>query len=143
MPLVFQDHITRADLRRHPDRLYLFGDNEQRRGLGGQAAACRGEPNAVGVATKRHPSRDPDAYWTDRDHGRAIAIIDADLTRALEHVRRGGVAVCPAAGMGTGLAGLPTRAPRIFAHIRRRVIELKRLGAAEPAPARQEPLHAA
>jgi len=52
MPLIFQDLITENDLIDHPDRLYLFGDNELCEGRAGQARVCRGHPNAVGVATK-------------------------------------------------------------------------------------------
>jgi hypothetical protein len=128
MPLIFQDRITSDDLRGHPDRLYLFGDNEQRHGHGGQAAACRGHANAVGIATKRAPERTNNAYWADADYDRIITIIDHDLAPAFVHVRKGGTVVCPTAGLGTGLAELPSRAPRIFAYIRQSVIRLKRLG---------------
>ncbi len=87
MPVIFQDHIERADLRRHPGRRYLFGDNEQRAGSAGQAAACRGEPNAIGIATKRSPSRTSDAYWSDADHDRAVAVIDTNLAPAFAFIR--------------------------------------------------------
>ena len=127
VPLIFQDRIERRDLIQHPDRLYLFGDNEQRRGLGGQARACRGQPNAVGIATKRSPTTAPDAYWSDSEFKRLCAIIDADLERAFRHVRAGGTVVCPSAGLGTGLSELPSRAPRVFAYLRSRIIELRRL----------------
>ena len=55
--ITFQERITRADLRANPDTLYVFGDNMRRRGMGGQAAEMRGEPNAVGIPTKWRPSR--------------------------------------------------------------------------------------
>ncbi|KKL05458.1 hypothetical protein LCGC14_2605850, partial [marine sediment metagenome] len=54
----YRDHITRQMLRDEPDTLFVFGDNMQRRGLGGQAFAMRGEPNAVGIPTKIFPSMD-------------------------------------------------------------------------------------
>ena len=50
------------DARRHRDRLFVFGDNDARRGLAGQAA-IRGEPNAIGLATKRSPSHVAHAYY--------------------------------------------------------------------------------
>jgi len=128
MPLIFQRRITSADLSHHPERLYLFGDNEARRGLGGLARICRGHHNAIGVATKRSPARTPDAYWSDTQFARITAVIDADLEPAFAHIRLGGIVVCPTAGLGTGLAELPTRAPRVFAHLRQRIIELKRAG---------------
>lgn len=128
MPLIFQHQIVSDDLRAHPDRLFLFGDNELRRGRGGQAAACRGHTNAVGVATKRAPDREDSAHWTDADYDRITAIIDHDLAPAFDHIRLGGTVVCPSAGLGTGRAGLPSRAPRAFAYLRQSIIRLKRLG---------------
>ena len=47
--------ITREYVRANPDKIFLFGDNLEQRGLGGQAAAMRGEPNAVGIPTKKRP----------------------------------------------------------------------------------------
>lgn len=46
-------HISRAYVRANRDKLFLFGDNLERRGFGGQAAAMRAEPNAVGIPTKK------------------------------------------------------------------------------------------
>jgi hypothetical protein len=125
MPVVFKVRIERADLQANPDVLFIFGDNEARTGLGGQAGQCRGEPNALGVATKRRPSMDEAAMWSDADFERCARIIDTDLRRAFEHARRGGTVVIPTAGIGTGLSQLPQRAPRLMDHIRQRVRELR------------------
>jgi len=121
MPLIYQDWITRADLQQHPDWLFCFGDNMQRRGLGGQAREMRGEPNAVGIPTKHSPDNGPDAFFCDDDlHFRrrdshsqqppAAAIADS-FARLVDHLLAGGVVVVPSAGIGTGLADLPNRAP--------------------------------
>jgi hypothetical protein len=134
MPLIFQDRLTPGDLSSRPDWLFLFGDNERRLGRGGQAAVCRGHANAVGIATKRTPERSDDACWTDADYDRVIAIIDRNLAPAFDHVRQGGTVVCPAFGLGTGRAELPSRAPRVFAYLRERIILLKRFGQAAPGP---------
>jgi hypothetical protein len=128
MPLIFKDRITRTDLRSQLDALFVFGDNEARSGMGGQAKECRGERNAVGVATKRGPSMAESAMWSDADFDRCTSIIDRDLEPVFEHIKNGGVVVFPASGIGTGLSQLPTRAPRIMEHIRNRVRELKWLG---------------
>ena len=50
--------ITREELQRHPELIFVFGDNMLRKGFGGQAKEMRGEPNAVGVPVKWRPSRD-------------------------------------------------------------------------------------
>lgn len=34
MPVIFQEQISRTDLHCHPGNLYVFGDNEARRGMG-------------------------------------------------------------------------------------------------------------
>lgn len=127
MPVVFQEHFERANLQSNPGSLYVFGDNEVRRGLGGQAGACRGEPNAIGVATKRAPSMAESAMWTDEDFDRCAAIIDADMEPLFQHAHNDGVIVFPAAGIGTGLSQLPQRAPRLMEHIRQRVRELQKI----------------
>lgn len=128
MPLVFKDHISRADLLAQPDALFVFGDNERRIGMGGQAKECRGEPNAVGVATKRSPSMNESEMWSDADFDRCANVIDADMAPLFDHIKNGGMVVFPRAGIGTGLSQLPTRAPRIMDHIRTRVRELQQIG---------------
>lgn len=124
MPVIFQERIERADLKANPQNLYVFGDNESRRGMGGQAAQCRGEPNAVGVATKRTPAMADSDMWSDLDFARCAGIIDKDMAPLFEHVRKGGTVVFPKAGIGTGLSQLPQRAPALMEHIRTRVREL-------------------
>ena len=58
--IIYQKFIYRSDLKANPSVLYLFGDNLQRVGLGGQAKEMRGEPNAVGIATKKAPDNKPE-----------------------------------------------------------------------------------
>ena len=131
MRVVFQEVIKRSDLRSNRDRLYLFGDNEARAGRGkgaGQAAECRGEPNALGVATKRRPSMEPGSFWSDAEFERCAAIVDSDLARAFLHARAGGTVVIPKSGIGTGRSELPQRAPRVMEHIRTRIRELMKIG---------------
>ncbi|MFD2261422.1 hypothetical protein ACFSM5_00885 [Lacibacterium aquatile] len=127
MPLIFQTFITRADIQANPDKLYIFGDNEQRKGMGGQAIEFRGEPNAVGIATKIEPRLKETSFWSDDDYDRCIAIVDADFDPVFAHARNGGTIICPEAGLGTGLAQLSERAPRILAHLQKRLKELAAL----------------
>lgn len=47
--------VSREYDRANPDKIFLFGDNLERRGSGRQAAAMRGKLNAIGLPTKeRH-----------------------------------------------------------------------------------------
>lgn len=119
--------FTREQLRREPGRLFIWGDNLARFGgannpRSGQAFACRGEPNAVGVPTKRLPSMDDNAFFCDADNAAGTAIvaeIDAAFIRLAEHLEAGGTVVWPADGIGTGRAQLQRRAPAIWARIER------------------------
>ncbi len=116
-----QKRINRADLKANQDTLYIFGDNDIRRGLGGQAKEMRGEPNAVGVRTKATPSMDANAFWSDATYEDNIKKIDADLKRAFEH---DGPVVVPEDGIGTGLSQLEKTAPRTYAYLQNRMLEL-------------------
>lgn len=106
---------TPADCRAHPDTYFVFGDNLAGWGKAGQAC-IRGEPNAIGVPTKISPTE----YFTDTTPG-ALLAIDAAFDRIEQELRMGHDVVVPAAGLGTGLAQMPRRAPRILAYIRERI----------------------
>jgi len=117
--------ITRAFVREHRDHIFLFGDNVVRRGLGGQAAAMRGEPNVVGIPTKKLPSDRKEAFFTDAELEQNKAAID----QAFEHLTHISIApeqiiVIPADGLGTGRAQLESRAPLTFAYLQKRLEDL-------------------
>lgn len=114
--------ITRAYVRANPNKLFLFGDNLERKGFGGQAAAMRGEPNAIGVPTKKTPSRSLDAYFTDAEFEQnkfAIDIAFVTLTKAISDSIT--AIVIPTDGLGTGRAQLEQKAPRTFAYLQSRL----------------------
>ena len=127
MPLRYRRFITRQNLRAAPETLFVFGDNLERRGLGGQAAEMRDEPNAVGVPTKHQPSRRAEAYFSNADFAAVKPSIDAALMRLAEHLRAGGEVVWPTDGIGTGRADLERRAPRIWRYLERCRSQLERL----------------
>ncbi|MBB4657523.1 hypothetical protein [Parvularcula dongshanensis] len=114
MPILVQKRIYRADLRANRHVWYVFGDNEARTGKGGQAREMRDEPNAIGIATKRTPSRADDAYWSDKDYSRNVACLEHDFRSVAAALRRGELVVWPLDGIGTDRADLANRAPRTF-----------------------------
>lgn len=118
MTLIFQDRITERDLRLNPQVIYLYGDNTLRTGLGGQAKVMRGKPNTWGIATKWIPTTEPHAFFKDEQFDQIEPIIRKDFRPVILHVAKGGVVICPADGLGTGLADLPKRAPRVLDLIR-------------------------
>lgn len=112
MPVVFQKWIKRQDLKDNPDKLYLFGDNDQRYGLGGQAKEMRGEPNALGIVTKKEPNNNENSFLKDEHLGSNIRFFMDDMSRAINFLQKGGTVVIPEDGLGTGLSQLPTKAPK-------------------------------
>lgn len=120
--LEYIDDMKPNVLKANPNKIYLFGDNLERTGTGGQAI-IRNEPNAFGIATKKSPRRDDAAFYTDADYDEAIKIIDEDIQKALNDGR---TIVIPKAGLGTGRAQLATRAPKINQYLQNRLQNLSR-----------------
>ena len=113
MTIIFQKRIYREDLKANPQITYVFGDNEMRVGLGGQAAEMRGEANAHGVATLRATGQ----FWSDNDHARQCAILDHDFSKLFDLAKDKFYIVLPSDGIGTGLAHLGQRAPKTFQYL--------------------------
>lgn len=121
MPLIFQSRIYRADLRANPNVIYVYGDNEERWGLGGQAKEMRGEPNALGVATLKAPG----VFWTDANANHQNAIIDTDMRPVFRALRDGRTVAFPLDGVGSGLADLERRSPLTWRHLQHRIQQMK------------------
>lgn len=131
MIVIKQHRIYRTDLRNNPTVLYLFGDNLSRKGMGGQAAEMRGEPNAFGIATKRSISHNfPDDYFFDQQMD-VKRIIDQEFKNLQEFIEKNkdkfqqDVIIVPADGIGTGLAKMPEYAPNMLAYINQKLRELE------------------
>lgn len=107
---VCYDQYTPELLRNNPEKMYVFGDNMKRYGKRGQAI-IRGEPNAFGVATKRYPSMDDWAFFSDK-YDEYEAVVN-DL-RNLYRLGKEYTIVFPSAGIGTGLAKMKERSPGVW-----------------------------
>ena len=121
---ITEEIVTREDVRNNIGTLYLFGDNVQRTGLGGQAKELRGEPNAFGIATKKRPANDTNAFFNDKQLEQNKAIITKDINGALEAFRKGAYEQMVVLPLGTGMAQLDKKAPLTFDWLQQ---ELKRL----------------
>lgn len=123
--------ITEVEVLARLDRTYVFGDNMRRYGSAGQAHAMRGKPNVIGVPTKHSPGMEDSDFFSDLDWGRRTGAtvvrhrIEAAFGVLESILAAGHDVVIPAAGIGTGLAQLPTRAPLIHAAIEQRVADLE------------------
>lgn len=118
MPIVKVHRYVRADAKANPNVLFVFGDNVERVGYGGQAGAMRDEPNAVGVRTKKSPGMRDNDFFHDHQYGMYSKMISDDLEPVIAHLKAGKIVVMPADGLGTGLSELPTRAPWVYAHLK-------------------------
>ena len=59
-------HLLSPEMcRLHKNSIFVFGDNLQGWGKGGQAI-IRDEPNAYGIPTKREPNMLPKAFFGDK-----------------------------------------------------------------------------
>ncbi|MBD8089280.1 hypothetical protein IFT48_04735 [Pseudomonas fluorescens] len=100
----------------HPNDIFIFGDNVVRKGVahGAGQAVIRYQPNAFGIATKRAPSTEESAYFSDSEED--IQAVEADL-RALYKLSRRHTLVFPSGGIGTGRAQMKQRSPKAWARM--------------------------
>lgn len=110
--MIYKQHwILRADLRANPNWVYVFGDNEARWGLGGQAKEMRGEPNAFGIPTLTAP----EVFWSEEFTKHQNKVLDDHFAL----LKQFPCIVWPADGIGTGIADLANRAPSTYAHLQK------------------------
>jgi hypothetical protein len=119
LPLVIEDKwFTTEEIRANPDKIYVFGDNCERKGTGGQAKPCRGEPNTIGIRTKAKPKEFVDSYWYDATLAMNILLAMDDFLDVIDALEEGKTVVFPADGFGTGLAKLSENAPKTLDFIK-------------------------
>lgn len=121
--LEYRSYITREMLKNEPEKLFVFGDNIERTGYGGQAKEMRGEPNAIGIPTKKRPFMNKESFFNNSYTPFWNANCGVDIARLLSF---GGTIVWPEAGIGTGMAQLEKRAPLIWKAIERLRIGLEK-----------------
>ncbi len=126
MFILRQKMIYRQDLKANPNVLYIFGDNLQREGLGGQAAEMRGEPNAFGIATKRTPGYLPQDFFYD-NQSEVKVWLDMEFNALTQELLTGKweAVVIPLDGIGTGLSRMPEFAPKALEYIEQRFKQLE------------------
>jgi hypothetical protein len=107
---------TRESVQADPDRIYIFGDNEEGVGHGGQAC-IRGLDNAFGIPTLKAPG----VFWSDEEIDANIAAIEA----AIERIPVDRPWVISHEGLGTGLAELPARAPATYRYLVGRITAME------------------
>lgn len=104
-------------LKQHSSKDFIFGDNLQRVGKGGQAV-IRDLPNAIGVATKVSPDNSRDAFFRESLLERHIVPVMHDLA-AVAMVAKHRDVVVPVTedgqiSLGLGLARLDVTSPTTY-----------------------------
>lgn len=106
--------IKKDKVKSNPDVLYLFGDNDIRKGLGGQAKEMRYESNCIGVSTKKIPSNDLKSFKYDTEYLENCIIILDDMNKVKKELITGKYKALVIPQIGVGLAKLPINAPRTY-----------------------------
>ncbi|KKM67500.1 hypothetical protein LCGC14_1470570 [marine sediment metagenome] len=118
--------ITREFIKLNPHVLFVFGDNDERWGYGGMAKEFRGEPNAIGIRTKKAPRTDDDSFYTDDEFELNVRKIDIDIAAIACYMgmERYTVLYIPE-GIGKGLAKLEEKAPETYRYLEERLNQLR------------------
>jgi len=123
----YKSFITREYIREHPEKIFLFGDDLLHKGYGGQAKEMRGEPNSFGIPTKKNPTMNSSAFFTDNEFLENARVIDESFvnirTKIPEFNLKKDVVVIPKAGIGTGFAKLQEKAPMTYGFLLGRLKE--------------------
>ena len=119
--------ITREQVQQS-DVIWVFGDNLQRTGYGGQAAVCRGLRNTVGIVVKLRPDNKQSSFMKDDKFLQWVEIIKHDIDRIENQILKG-KEVYIIKGIGEGLARLPEKAPKLFDYLTKKLNHLIDLGA--------------
>lgn len=122
MKVEVTDHwYSKELLLSNPDKVFIFGDNLQRRGKGGQAVV-RHERNSFGIATKVKPSTMVGSFFDDSNPTHYKAIED-DLFE-LKEIGKETTLVFPSGGLGNGLSQMHLRCPKLFSYMNTLLLDM-------------------
>jgi len=103
-------------VKSNPQKIWIFGDNDQRIGNGGQAI-IRNLSNTIGIRTKKAPSNSQSSFYSDDEYEINCQKIFEDLILIKSKLIEGYDIVFSKNGYGTGLALLKEKAPRTFLYL--------------------------
>lgn len=122
MRIEVTDHwYSKELLQNNPHKIFVFGDNLQRKGKGGQAV-IRYERNSFGVATKVKPSTSVGSFFDDSNPNHYKAIED-DLLE-LKEIGKDTTLVFPSGGLGNGLSQMHLRCPKLFSYMNTLLLDM-------------------
>lgn len=112
--------FSETECRDNPSNLYVFGDNMERVGRGGQAV-IRYEPNSIGIATKKSCGE----FMHDSEYTLNQVAINKDIEAIKTKMKFPGykAIVFPVAGLGWGLANMQLQCPKTALYLCKRIME--------------------
>lgn len=116
--LIYKKYWTEEIVEKDKKYVYIFGDNDISKGKGGQAI-IRDCSNAMGIPTKKLPNNSKSSFYTDDEYEENVKKIDTAIDKIIRELEKNtyeGI-VLPQDGLGTGLADLPTKAPKTFKYL--------------------------
>lgn len=121
--IIYCKFWTVKTLEKNRNTLYVFGDNDIREGMGGQAI-IRGQKNAVGVPTKKSPNLTD--YYTDKEYYDNKVKIKSAVKKVYKKFKNDKYKyLClPEDGLGTGLAKMPDKCPRTYKYLLKKLRQL-------------------
>ena len=125
MPIEIIHRYSREDLSQ-PGQALCLRRQFRPHGHGGQARETRGEPNAIGIGTKKAPTYDGADFLTDGEYAQDVHAILADFERFFGPPT-GPDGRLAGDGIGTGIAQLPARAPLTLRFINTLIDSLKQV----------------
>lgn len=116
--LYFNGFWNKEDCRNNPSHLFIYGDNDDQIGQGGQAQIrnCR---NSMGIPTKKHPDNEKTSFYNDKEFLENKDKINQSIFKIIHRISSGSydTLVLPEDGLGTGLAKLNIKAPKTFEYL--------------------------
>jgi len=113
---IFKGFWTVKTPQQYPEYMFIFGDNDVKRGQKGQAV-IRHCPNAFGIPTKKYPTNFASSFYSDDQYFENIKKIDSAINHIKNNLCHFKGIVYPEMGLGTGLAKLNICAPKTFAYL--------------------------
>ena len=124
--IIYDTFWNIKDTRENPDYLFVFGDNDIKKGKKGQAV-IRDEPNALGIPTKKFPSFNISSFYYDSEFEDNKKKIDLAINNIIKNFMKKKYTrlVIPSNGFGTGLSKLNIKAPKTFKYLESKINAIK------------------
>jgi len=122
--LIFKGFWTEEDAKKYFDYLFIFGDNDLKKGKKGQAV-IRDENNAIGIPTKKKPFLSSDSFYSDLEFEENKTKINSAISKIKNKVKNYKGIIFPE-NIGTGLAKLNIKAPLTYSYLLSSILTLKK-----------------